>query len=315
MLKKTTHLFWFVLILSLAFTNITCVSQNSNKAGLTRTTKKYIAFTADTEAYFCPPSFEHWQGIYTMDIVRVCEKENVPFTWLVVCDRERQPREFREIDAMMKTVWPTRKGIDEFGIHVHFNYYINDTPGDEVWKQSARRLTFAKVALAYRDELGMPAPLSFRYGGGDMRARFYLDDDLELLHSAGVRNYLLRHKHNLTDFQGLTESEIKHLGNNVWQVRDMKDITIFRGPGSNMELPTNEMLRRIDHGLSNADYIIITSHDYDAAVPANLSAAVRHLHSKYNCEITTIARIGELIRAGKLNNEFPDNLTSRFSWF
>ena len=130
-----------------------------------------------------------------------------------------------------------------------------------------------------------------------------------------MRNYLLRHKHNLTDFQGLAESEIKHLGNNVRQVRDMKDITLLRGPGSNMELPTDEMLARIDAGLANADYIIITCHDYAAAVPANLSAAVRHLRGKYNCEFTTIAHIGELIRAGKLNNEFPDNLTSNFSWF
>ena len=314
MFKKAAHLFWFVLILLLAFTNITCVSQNNNKAGLTQTAKKYIAFTADTEAYFCPPSFKSWQGIYTMDIVRACEKEKVPFTWLVVCDRERQPREFREIDAMMKTVWPRRKGIDEFGIHTHFNYFINDTD-DEVWKQPERRLAFAKAALARRDELGMPAPLSFRYGGGDMQARFYLDDDLEMLHSAGVRNYLLRHKHHLTDFQGLAESEIKHLSNNVWQVRDMKDITLLRGPGSNMELPTDEMLARIDTGLANADYIIITCHDYDAAVPANLSAAISHIRAKYNCQFTTITKIGELIRAEKLNNEFPDNLTNSFSWF
>ncbi len=306
MLKKATYSFPLVLLLALTFINTICtpLTGSALKKTPSRPAKKYIAFTADTEAYFCPPSFTNWQGVFTMDIVRVCEKENIPFTWLVICDRERKPREFREIDAMMKTVWPLRKGIDDFGIHAHFNYFINDTPGDEVWKRPERRIEFLHAALARRKEVQMPAPVSFRYGGGDMRDKFYLDCDLRILHSAGVRNFLLPRDHSLSDFQGLAESEIHHRSNNVWKVRDMEGITLFRGPGSSMELPTDEMLRRIDDGLAKADYITVTCHDYTAVVPSNLSAAVAHLRQKYDCEFVTIARIGELIRAGKLKNEF-----------
>lgn len=308
MFKKAAYLFRIVLLLSLALTNTMCESDRENKAALhkdsRRPAKKYIAFTCDTEAYFCPPSFEHWQGVFTMDMVRVCEKEKIPFTWLIICDRERSPREFREIDAMMKTVWPLRRDIDDFGIHVHFNYFINDTPGDEVWKIPARRIAFLKAALAHRKEVSMPAPLSFRYGGGDMRVGFYLIDDFRLLHSAGVRNYLLPLAHDLTDIQGLDKSRIKHCSNNVWQVNDMQDITLFRGPRSSLELPTDELLRQIDDGLARADYVTVTCHDYTAVVPPNLSAAVHHVRRKYDCEIVTIARIGELIRAGKIKNDF-----------
>jgi len=306
MFRKATSFLPLVLLLTLAFINTirTPLTAGELKKTTSPQAKKYIAFTSDTEAYFCPPSFTSWQGIFTMDIVRVCEKENIPFTWLVICDRERKPREFREIDAMMKTVWPLRKGIDDFGIHTHFNYFINDKPGDDVWKIPARRIEFLHAALAHRKEVKMPAPVSFRYGGGDMREKFYLDCDLRILHSAGVRNFLLPHAHSLYDFQGLAQSQIHHKGNNVWKVEDMEDITIFRGPGSSLELPTGKLLQQIDDGLAKADYITVTCHDYTAIVPSNLAAAVQHARSKYNCEFVTIARIGELIRAGKLKNEF-----------
>ncbi len=262
---------------------------------------KYVAFTADTEAYFCPPSFESWQGVFTMDIVRVCQEKGVPFTWLVICDRERDPREFREIDAMMKTVWPARKDVDEFGIHVHLKWFINDSPDDdESFKLPERRLAFMKAALARRGELGMAAPASFRYGGGDMQAKFYRVEDLELLHSSGVRNFLFPHE--LSDFQGL--EDIEHCGNGVWRARDMTDITVFRGPRSSMELDTSEMIARMDAGLAESDYITVSCHDYTAAVPGNLAAAVDHLRDACECEIVTVSRIGELIRSGEVNNEF-----------
>jgi hypothetical protein len=306
MLEKIKYSFRLVLLLALTFINTMCTSQTGSalKKPPSPPAKKYIAFTCDTEAYFCPPSFESWQGVFTMDMVRACEKENIPFTWLVICDRERDPREFREIDAMMKTVWPLRKGIDDFGIHTHFNYFINDIPGDEVWKIPERRIAFLKAALARRQEVKMPAPVSFRYGGGDMRVGFYLIEDIRLLHSAGVRNYLLPLAHDLSDIKGLEESQMKHRGNNVWQVEDMEDITLFRGPRSSLERPTNQLLQQIDDGLTKADYITVTCHDYTAIVSSNISAAVRHARSKYDCEFVTIARIGELIRAGKIKNEF-----------
>jgi len=306
MLRKVNFSLPLVSLLTLAFINTICTPLKASELEKTPSpqAKKYIAFTADTEAYFCPPSFTSWQGIFTMDIVRVCQKENIPFTWLVICDRERKPREFREIDAMMKTVWPLRKGIDDFGIHTHFNYFINDKPGDDVWKIPARRIEFLHAALAHRKEVKMPAPVSFRYGGGDMRDKFYLDCDLRILHSAGVRNLLLPRAHSLYDFQGLAQSQIHHRGNNVWKVGDMEDITIFRGPGSSLERPTDQLLQQIDDGLAKADYITVTCHDYTAIVPSNLAAAVQHARSKYNCEFVTIARIGELIRAGKIKNEF-----------
>ncbi|MFC1582264.1 hypothetical protein ACFL4W_01875 [Planctomycetota bacterium] len=262
---------------------------------------KYVAFTADTEAYFCPPSFTGWQGVYTMDIVRVCEAEDIPFTWLIICDREKKPREFREIDAVMKTVWPSRQGIDEFGIHTHFKHFINDKPDDFVWELPERRKAFLEAALKHREKLGMPAPLSFRYGGGDSQAQFYLDMDVELLHAAGVRNFLIRCP--LSGFKGLDKDELTHKGNNVWQARDMDDITVFSGPSSSMELETDEMIRRIDEGLAVSDYITVTCHDYTAVVPGNLTAAARHIRENHEARFVTINGIGEHIREGAVSNE------------
>lgn len=264
--------------------------------------KKYMALTADTEAYFCPPAFEHWQGVFTMEMVRACEELGVPFTWLVICDRERYPREFREIDAVSKTVMPVR-GEDEFGIHVHLRYFINDTPeDDESWREPARRLAFMRAARERREEKGLPAPVSFRYGGGDMQAKFYLADDFEFLHAYGVRNWLFPHE--LTDVQGLEPEDVEHCGNNVWRVSGMEGVTLYRGPRSSMEMETAEMLRRIDDGLERSDYITVSCHDYTAAVPANISAAVRHARDRYDCEFVTVGRIGELIRSGDVRNEF-----------
>jgi len=275
--------------------------------------KKYIALTADTEAYFCPPEFEGWQGVFTTDIVRACEETGVPFTWLVICDRESrggQPREFREIDAVAKTLLGargTRGEVDEFGLHVHFRYFINDTPDDdESWRDASRRVAFVKAARLRREQMGIPAPVSFRYGGGDMQARLYLAEEFELMHAWGVRNWLLpggAGGHELAEFQGFSPDEIEHAGNNVWSVRGMEGVTVFRGARSSMELETAEMIRRIDDGLERSDYVVVSCHDYTAAVPANLAAAVGHARERYDCEFVTVGRIGELIRAGELRNE------------
>ncbi len=43
--------------------------------------KKYIAFSTDMEAYFMPRDFEHFQGEFTGQIIEVCDKLDVPFTW------------------------------------------------------------------------------------------------------------------------------------------------------------------------------------------------------------------------------------------
>ncbi len=52
------------------------------------TDKKYVAYSSDTEAYFMPRDFQHFQGEFTSLIVEVCREENIPFTWLLVVDEE-----------------------------------------------------------------------------------------------------------------------------------------------------------------------------------------------------------------------------------
>lgn len=266
--------------------------------------KKYVAFTADTEAYFCPPSFEGWQGVYTQDMVDICEAEGVPFTWLIIIDRENERGEYREIDAMAKVVYPRRKGIDEFSIHTHFEWFVLDEEGEnaevrKAYRDVERRLKFLEGAKKRRDKVGLPNPVTVRYGGSISRNEYYLIEDFKYLYDElGVRNWCFGK--DPSTIRGITECE--EIGNGVWRIDGGREITIIRSRGGWMQDARADMLADIDSNMEKLDYLIVGCHDYVKAVPDNLQAAIEHIRGKYDVEFVTIGRIGELIRAGEVDN-------------
>ena len=275
----------------------TPASTQKNEEGTSTKPKKYIAFSTDTEAYFTPRDFEHFQGEFTRQIIEVCNKFNVPFTWLIVVDKEHI-----EVRTFATKVFPARKDIDEFSLHVHFKWFIMDHPDDfQSFKIVERRMKWLKDAKTEIVDTGMPMPLSFRYGGGDSNDRFYCIEDLIFLSDEfGIRNYLFS-PDRLDGVIGITRYE--HKGNNVWIIDGGREITLL-STCVYLDEDKKTIITAIDQRLNSADYAIIGSHDYREVVPEHMSGSIEYLNANYNIEYVTIDRIGEMVRNEEIRNSW-----------
>jgi len=257
---------------------------------------KYIAYSADTEAYFMPRDFEHFQGEFTSQIIEVCREFNIPFTWLIVVDQEHT-----EIDSLAIKVFPLRKGIDEFSLHAHFKWFIMDSPDDfESFKIVDRRMNWLMEARAEIERAGLPMPQSFRYGGGDSNDTLYYIEDLIYLHDGlGVKNYLFN-PDRLPGVIGIRQAQ--HKGNNVWTIDGGREITLL-STSVYLDEELDSVITALDQSLENADYAIIGSHDYREVVPKHLKECIEYLNANYKVEYVTIDAIGELVRKGNIRND------------
>ena len=258
--------------------------------------RKHVAFSADTEAYFMPRDFRHFEGEFTEAIIDVCETRGIPFTWLIVVDAERI-----EVRTVLEKVYPRRRDVDEFSLHVHFKHYIQDAPDDfESFKDVARRLAWLRDAKTEIAACGLPMPRTFRYGGGDSQDRHYCIEDLAFtVDELGVRNFLFT-PDRLEEVKGITACT--HDGNNVWTIDDGRKITTL---ATTVYLDRDEetVIDAIDARLKNADYALIGCHDYRRIVPENLDKAIAHLNAHYDVRYVTIDRLGEAVRASELRND------------
>ena len=299
-----TKLLFFTVALVTCCTHLSLSGQHNfeSTAASTRENdsikpKKYIAFSSDTEAYFTPRDFENFQGEFTPQIVEVCRKFNVPFTWLIVVDKEHI-----EVRTFAQKIFPVRKDIDEFSLHVHFKWFIMDSPDDfESFKIVERRMKWFKDAKAEIEKAGLPMPLSFRYGGGDSNDRYYCIEDLIFLNDEfGVRNYLFS-PDRLPGVIGITRHE--HQGNNVWIIDGGREITLL-STCVLLDEDKQSIITAIDQRLLSADYAIISNHDYREVVPGHMNMAIEYLNANYNIEYVTISRIGEMVRNGEIRNNW-----------
>ncbi len=292
------------LITYLTIALLTCFANLSvfgyppgNEENTAKKPKKYVAFSTDTEAYFMPRDFEHFQGEFTGQIIEVCDKFDVPFTWLIVVDKEHT-----EIRDMSKKVLPERKDIDEFSLHVHYKWFIMDDPDDfSSFKIVDRRMDWLREAKSEIEHARMPMPVSYRYGGGDSNdSLYYMEDLLFLCDEFGIRNFLFSPT-RLKNVIGMTRHE--HKGNNVWTIDGGRDLTLL-STCIYLDEDKEGILSAINQRLQSADYAIIGSHDYREVVPVHMTAAIEYLNANYNVEYVTIDRIGELVRKGEIRNEW-----------
>ncbi len=259
--------------------------------------KKYVAFSTDAEAYFMPRDFEHFQGEFTWQITAVCDKFDLPFTWLIVVDKEHT--EIRDISAK---IFPDRKEVDEFSLHVHYKWFIMDDPDDfKSFKIVERRINWLREARAEIEKTGMPMPLSYRYGGGDSNdSLYYIEDLIFLSDEFGIRNFLFSPT-RLKNVIGI--SRIEHKGNNVWTIDDGRELTLL-STCIYLDETEEAILTAIGQRLQSADYAVIGSHDYREVVPVHMSRTIEYLNANYNVEYVTIDRIGELVRNGEICNDW-----------
>ena len=272
-------------------------STQENEESTSTKPKKYVAFSTDAEAYFTPRDFENFQGEFTQQIIDVCRKFNVPFTWLIVVDKE-----FIEVRTFATKVFPARRDIDEFSLHVHFKWFIMDYPDDfKSFKIVERRMKWLKDAKTEIENAGIPMPLSFRYGGGDSNDRFYCIEDIIFLNDKfGIRNYLFS-PDRLQGINGITRYE--HKKNNVWIIDGGREITLL-STCVYLDKDEKTIIEAIDQRLKSADYAIIGSHDYREVVPKHMAGAIEYLNANYNIEYVTIDRIGEMVRNGEIRNDW-----------
>ena len=256
---------------------------------------KYVAYSTDAEAYFMPRDFGQFQGEFTSQIMDVCLEFNIPFTWLIVVDKEQA-----EVSAVASKVFPVRKGIDEFSLHSHFKWFIMDSPDDfESFKIVERRLNWLKDAKEEIENAGLPKPLSFRYGGGDSNDSLYYIEDLIYLHDElGIRNYLFEPE-RLPGVIGITRFEQK--GNHVWTIDGGREITLL-STCVYLDEEMDVIIPAIHKRLETADYAIIGSHDYRELVPVHLKKSIEYLNANYAVEYVSVDRIGEMVRSGKIQN-------------
>ena len=119
---------------------------------------KYVAFQADTEAAFTSLAFGDFQGVYSPDIVGVCEEHDVPYTWLIIVDGNHT-----EARYIAREVYPKRKGVDEFSIHAHFKWFVmNYRFEHETFRLPERRTAFLQEAKQAREDLGLVGPTVYR---------------------------------------------------------------------------------------------------------------------------------------------------------
>jgi len=288
----------------LTLTLATCLSilsvfgyPSGNDENTSKKPKKYVAFSSDTEAYFMPRDFEHFQGEFTGQIIEVCDKFDVPFTWLIVVDKEHT-----EIQDMSVNVLPERKDIDEFSLHVHYKWFIMDNADDfKSFKVVERRMEWLREAKAEIENAGMPMPLSYRYGGGDSNdSLYYVEDLLFLSEKLGIRNFLFSPT-RLKNVIGITRQ--KHKGNNVWTVDGGRELTLL-STCIYLDEDKEAILTALNQRLLSADYAIIGSHDYRELVPVHMTAVIEYLNANYDVEYVTIDHIGDMVRKEEIRNEW-----------
>ena len=257
---------------------------------------KYVAFQADTEAAFTPRDFPDFQGVFTPDIIKVCEKYDVPYTWLIIVDEDHT-----EVKYIADEVYPARKDIDEFSLHVHFKWFIMKRKYEhKTFKIPAERIAWLTEAKEHIDKPGLPRPRTFRYGGGDSQAKYYhIQDLIFLVDELGVRNFMF----GADRLPGVVDiKEHKHKGNNVWTIDGDREITLL-STTVYLDRDTDKVIEAIDKRLENADYSIIGCHDYRKIVPGNMEAAIKHIRKNFpTVKFVTSDEIGELVRAGKIRN-------------
>jgi len=244
-----------------------------------------------------PRDFEHFQGEFTGQIIEVCDIYDVPFTWLIVVDKE-----YTEIRDMAEKVLPGRRDIDEFSLHVHYKWFIMDEDDDfRSFKIIERRMDWLRDAKAEIENAGMPKPLSYRYGGGDSNdSLYYVEDLLFLCDEFGIRNFLFSPT-RLKNVIGITRQ--KHKGNNVWTIDGGRELTLL-STCIYLDEDKEAILTAINQRLLSADYAIIGSHDYREVVPVHMTAAIEYLNANYDVEYVSIDRIGELVRKGVIRNDW-----------
>lgn len=289
----------FAILCSVLFLSGCSQSTRGNEGGKEENVKekpiKYVAYSTDAEAYFMPRDFGQFQGEYTSQIMDVCKEFSIPFTWLIVVDKEHT-----EVSTVASKVYPLRKGMDEFSLHAHFKWFIMDSPDDfESFKIVDRRMAWLKDAKHEIENAGLPKPLSFRYGGGDSNDTLYYIEDLIYLHDElGVRNYLLDPDY-LPGVKGITQFAQK--GNNVWTIDGGRELTLL-STCVYLDEDLDKILPAIDERLETADYAIIGSHDYRELVPIHLKKSIEYLSANYNVEYVSVDDIGEMVRKGKIQN-------------
>jgi len=244
-----------------------------------------------------PRDFEHFQGEFTGQIIEVCDKFDVPFTWLIVVDKEHT-----EIQDMSVNVLPERKDIDEFSLHVHYKWFIMDNADDfKSFKVVERRMEWLREAKAEIENAGMPMPLSYRYGGGDSNdSLYYVEDLLFLSEKLGIRNFLFSPT-RLKNVIGITRQ--KHKGNNVWTVDGGRELTLL-STCIYLDEDKEAILTALNQRLLSADYAIIGSHDYRELVPVHMTAVIEYLNANYDVEYVTIDHIGDMVRKEEIRNEW-----------
>jgi len=294
-MKFRTHL---AIALAACYTQLSVFGYPSgDEENTVKKPKKYVAFSTDTEAYFMPRDFEHFQGEFTGQIIEVCEKFDIPFTWLIVVDKEHT-----EIKVMAEKVYPDRRDIDEFSLHVHYKWFIMDEADDfKSFKIVERRMDWLREAKSEIEKTGMPMPLTYRYGGGDSNDSLYYREDLIFLcDEFGIRNFLFSPT-RLKNVIGIARHE--HQRNNVWIIDGGRELTLL-STCVYLDEAEKVVISALDKQLKSADYAIIGSHDYREVVPVYMTRAIEYLNDNYNVEYVTINRIGELVRKGVIRNEW-----------
>ncbi len=291
MIKSILEISLFIFISTYVFGG----DNVENKAVSSYKPVKYVAFSADTEAYFTPVNFEQFQGEYTSEIIKVCELHDIPFTWLIIVDKHHV-----ETRAMAEKHYPLRKHIDEFSLHAHFKWFIMSHSDDfESFKMPENRiqwLTDAKNAIKHA---GLPKPRTFRYGGGDSQANFYHIEDIKfLIDKLGIRNFLFSEE-NLQNVIGI--GSVTHLHNNVWEIDGKRKVTLL-STCVYLDVDEEVVIRKIYERLDSADYAVIGCHDYRKNVPVNMHKAIEAINEKYSVRYVTIDQLGKLIRKGKVKN-------------
>jgi hypothetical protein len=203
---------------------------------------------------------------------------------------------------MAVKVLPDRRDIDEFSLHVHYKWFIMDDADDFTsFKIVERRKNWLRDAKYEIEKVGLPIPLSYRYGGGDSQDSLYYIEDLKFLSDElGIRNYLFSPT-RLKNVIGITH--YKHKGNNVWRVDGRRELTLL-STCIYLDEPEETVLNAVDNRLQSADYVIIGSHDYRKVVPGNMSKTIEYINANYDVEYVTIDRIGELVRSGEIRNDW-----------
>lgn len=287
----------FAILLLILVSGSACLFGKKDQTSANEQPLKYIAFSADTEAYYTPKWFKNYQGIYTEDMIKVCRKYDIPFTWLMMVERRRL-----EVQNMAEKHYPERKDIDEFSIHTHFTFIKDHKDDKESYKIIERRIEFMSGAKSELIRLGLPMPKSVRYGYDASRVKYYpIEDFIYFTDSLTVENFFV-HPEVIPTIIGI--ENYRNTGNNVWEFNGGRKLTLLQ-TCSSFEKEKKQLFEDIDSRLATSDYANISCHDYRKNVPGHMKKVVNYLNKNYDVKYVTVHEIGELIRQGKIeNNEF-----------